>query len=168
MRITRPLGRMLLCLMTAAAAGCTDSGPTQVQPNETTISLQSDAGDVIGNGQTYNYTPANTTIQVNYAGNQLRVTIQGGLWTGDFRIPGTANTLQNGTYTGAVIYPSPELTKPQMHWSATGRTCNTVTGSFTLQNVRYAGNELMDFDLAFEQHCNGAAPALRGNIHVRR
>lgn len=46
--------------------------------------------------------------------------------------------------------------------------CTSVTGSFTLTNIRYANDQLMDFDLTFEQHCNGTAPALRGNIHVRR
>ena len=167
MRIARPSGHVLLCLVSLAAAGCVDGSPTQIEPNETTITLQSDAGDFIGQGQTYSYTPETSSIQVNYTTNFLRVAVVGA-WIGEFWIPGNATTLQDGTYTGAVLYPSQDAAKPQMNWSSQDRDCTSVTGSFTLQNVRYTGGNLRDFDLTFEQHCNGAAPALRGTIHVRR
>jgi hypothetical protein len=158
---------MLLCLTCVAAAGCGSGAPTQVQENQTFIKLESDAGDFIGGGQTFNYTAANSTLQVNYSGNHLYVTVLG-QWTGDFQLPGNAATLKNGTYAGAVLYPSADATKPAMRWSAPFRECSSATGTFTLQNVRYAADQLRDFDVAFEQHCNGAAPALHGTIHVRR
>jgi len=167
MRSARPLGRMLVCLICVAAAGCGDGGPTQVQENETFIKLESDAGDFIGGGQTFNFTPATATFQVNYSGNYLYVTVLG-QWTFDFRLPSSAPTLRNGTYTGAVLYPSADLAKPALKVSSPSRACTSATGSFTLQNVRYAADQLQDFDLVFEQHCNGAAAALHGTIHVRR
>ncbi len=157
---------MLLCLTCVAAAGCGSGDPTQVLPNETFIKLESDAGDFIGGGQTFNYTPATSTFQVNYSASYLYVTVLG-QWTGDFQLP-SGSTLKDGTYAGAVLYPSADATKPAMRWSAPSRECTSVTGSFTLQNVRYSADQLRDFDLTFEQHCNGAAAALHGTIHVRR
>jgi len=167
MRRARPLGRILLCLMCVAAAGCGGDGPTQVPENETFIKLESDAGDFIGGGETFNFTPATATFQVNYSGNYLYVTVLG-QWTFDFRLPSSASTLQNGTYTGAVLYPSADLTKPALRVTSQSRACTSATGSFTLQNARYVSDQLQDFDVTFEQHCSGAAPALHGTIHVRR
>src|SRR5205814_471376 len=46
-----------------------------------------------------------------------------------------------------------------------GRGCNTLAGSFQVLQVTYgAGNTIAAFDATFEQHCEGAVPALRGEI----
>ena len=49
--------------------------------------------------------------------------------------------------------------------SGDGRGCNVLTGNFQVLQVVYGpGNTLASFDAIFEQHCEGAAPALRGEI----
>jgi len=45
-----------------------------------------------------------------------------------------------------------------------GRGCNTLTGSFTVVEVVYGNGSVTSFDALFEQHCEGATPALRGEI----
>src|SRR5437870_12900762 len=45
--------------------------------------------------------------------------------------------------------------------------CNTVTGSFTVISVSYGPYGcLQSLDATFEQHCEGATAALRGEIQV--
>ena len=44
-----------------------------------------------------------------------------------------------------------------------------LTGSFQVVQVVYGpGNTLVSFDAIFEQHCEGAAPALRGTDAIQR
>ena len=47
-----------------------------------------------------------------------------------------------------------------------GRGCNTLTGSFTILGISSdAAGNVTALAATFEQHCEGAAPALRGTIH---
>ena len=51
-------------------------------------------------------------------------------------------------------------------WSGEGRGCGTLTGTATIHTVRYdATGALAAIDMDFEQHCEGSADALRGQIH---
>ena len=52
-----------------------------------------------------------------------------------------------------------------MNWTIDGRSCSTLTGSMRIDNAMYIGGELAVLDLRFEQHCEGAGAALRGQIH---
>jgi hypothetical protein len=53
-----------------------------------------------------------------------------------------------------------------MNWSGQGRGCNVLSGSLVIDSVSYQAGLLQAIDLSFEQHCEGAAPALRGRIRV--
>lgn len=53
--------------------------------------------------------------------------------------------------------------------SGEGRGCNELTGSYTVTQAVYGGSEssyLQDFEATFEQHCEGATPALRGTVRI--
>jgi hypothetical protein len=77
----------------------------------------------------------------------------------------TLTQLQPGYYADLQRYPFHNPAKGGLDWSGMGRGCNTLTGWFVGDSVTYTSNVLTAIDLRFEQHCEGFAPALHGNIH---
>src|SRR5438445_5718292 len=106
----RPLRYFLFPLVGVAAAACGSdkSGITGVggSPSPNFVQLQSDPGDYIGGGQTYNYTQASAILTVTANGGHLSVSISGDQqWSGDFQSPSALTQLQPGTYSGLQRYP---------------------------------------------------------------
>lgn len=157
--------------MTASAAGdpasandTAKASTVAVAPN--VITLQSDAGDYIGGGRTYEFTRLNTTMNVSSSGGHLSVALDGDQWwNGNFVLPGTYSKLQTGTYVGLTRYPFNNTVTGGLDWSGDGRGCNTLSASMSVTHVVYVGTELKEVDLNFEQHCEGATAALHGQIH---
>src|SRR5437867_725275 len=159
--------------MAAAACGSrdrtTEPPPAPVSTFPSFVRLRSDAGDVIGGGKNYDYTPATALVDVRANGNSVTVIVQGDeRWTGEFAGPSTLGRLQRGTYANVQRYPDNDPTKGGLSWSGEGRGCNAVLGSFTADSVTYdIDGALTALDLTFEQHCEGSTTALRGTIHWR-
>jgi hypothetical protein len=56
---------------------------------------------------------------------------------------------------------------PGLDFSGEGRGCNKLSGRFTVSEARYGPQGLIrSLRARFEQHCEGAAPALRGEVRV--
>jgi hypothetical protein len=161
----------LLCLAVLAAAACGDSNGTtgpEPEPTPNFVHLQSDAGDFIGAGGTYEYTQANSLLTVEAQGGHLTLSIRGDRsWNADFQLPAGMSQIRAGSYTGLTRWPFHNPAKGGIDWNGEGRGCNTITGSFIVDSVRYQGGALARLDLRFEQHCEGHAPALRGTLHWR-
>ena len=161
--------RTLSCLVPLLLAGaCGESVTTpstpQIVPSK--VQLTSDAGDFVGAGQGYTYTQANARLNLVAIGNRLDVTVTGDEgWHATFQEPNSQATLKAGTYTGLSRYPFHNAAIGGIDWSGEGRGCNTITGSFTIDSVTYTNGVMTAIDLRFEQHCEGAASALRGTIH---
>ena len=67
-----------------------------------------------------------------------------------------------GVYEGATRYPFNGPTEPGLDVGGDGRGCNNLTGRFEVFEAEYGpGGEVLRFSADFEQHCEGAAPALR-------
>ena len=148
----------------AATATTSTSMPANSQANF--VTLQSDAGDYIGAGQSYAYSNANAQVTVTPTGGHLHLSITGNdSWSADFAVPNTLATLQPGSYQHLTRYPFDDATVGGLSWIGNGRGCNTLTGNFTIDKATYSGSTLTALDLRFEQHCNGVGPALRGQIH---
>ncbi|MDQ5987616.1 MAG: hypothetical protein CSYNP_03361 [Syntrophus sp. SKADARSKE-3] len=151
-------------VLATSAADSTKSARATVRvilPNY--INLQSDYGDYIGGGRTYNYTNSNAKIVVSANRGYLSISIDGDEnWNGDFQCPSYLTQLQSGTYSNLQRYP---IYKPGLSWSGEGRASNTLTGWFTIENVIYVNGTLTEVDLNFEQHNEGGVPALYGQIH---
>ena len=170
-RVAKGAAKGIVIGLSAALVACGDSGtgPTPPEPPPNRVRLQSDADDYIGQGRTYEYTPASAALTVTATGGRLSVHIDGDeSWFGEFQMPATATRIEAGTYANLARYPFHDPSRGGLSWSGEGRGCNTLTGSFTVDTVRYAGDTLTAIDLSFEQHCEGGAPALRGTIHWRR
>jgi hypothetical protein len=131
------------------------------------LAMTSRPGDFVGQGQKYLYTPANATMALWGGPTGLVIDINAGvgnLWTVDL-YPATGEVLKPGVFANATRWP--------FNGSGNGlsvygqsRGCNTVTGSFTVQQAVFSPVDDAPEQLAatFVQHCEGAAPALKGTI----
>ena len=152
----------------AATVSATTRIPTS-QDSPSFVVLQSDVGDYIGDplrrGANYSYTRANAVFEMNALDGMLTVTVTGDQrWRGIFYMPANITQLQAGRYVDLRGAPFHDLSSPGLDWGGEGRGCEH-TGWFQIDEVVYAAGELASIDLRFEQHCNGLAPAIRGQIH---
>jgi hypothetical protein len=136
------------------------------------VYLQSDAGDYIGAGQTYLYTPANSSVSFALSpGWQGAVEVRvsdSDLWIGTFIGVDGMTQLQPGYYAGVLRFPINNPAKGGMDWGGHGRGCNKLSGWFVVDSISYTAGAVSALDLRFEQHCENASPALRGAIHWTR
>lgn len=134
---------------------------------ETRLTLKSDAGDYIGQGQSYLYTDANATFRYskNYDnGISLAVTTPDTWWNLELAAPANA-TLQPGSYEGAMRFPFQSADQPGLSFSGAGRGCNSLTGRFDIFEVTYGSDGVVTaLNASFEQHCEGNTAALRGQL----
>lgn len=162
-------------VMTVAAAGDAVAGNDRATvqasayvakaPGQTTITLQSDAGDFVGEGLSYTYTKADAALAFTARGGTLKVSVAGDqTWTGEFDLPAALTQFQPGTYPNLTRAAFRDPAVGGLDWSGEGRGCNTVSGSITVNSATYASGALSAIDLSFEQHCEGAAPALHGHV----
>jgi len=135
----------------------------------TSLTMSSDSGDFVGQGQFYFFTPADGTFsaQQNFdQGVSLSFTTASfsQFWFLDFAAPNN-QPLTVGTYLGAARFPFQASNQPGLSVVGDGRGCNTVTGSFQVLQVTYgAGSSIASFDATFVQFCEGGTAALRGEI----
>jgi uncharacterized repeat protein (TIGR01451 family) len=128
--------------------------------------LASDAGDYIGAGQSYGYTQASAVFSAIAVGNQFTIQVAGDQgWNGVFQLPQSFSQLVPGQYANVTRWPFHDPAIGGLSWYGEGRGCNSLQGSFTISRATYHGGALIEIDLAFEQHCEGQAPALRGQVH---
>ncbi|MDR3636948.1 MAG: Ig-like domain repeat protein [Isosphaeraceae bacterium] len=139
---------------------------------QTFVTMNSQPGDYIGAGKSYNFTPSGSTItaQVRSGGaytNTVEVDVSGPAgesWSLDFAAPNYGR-LTPGSYTGAVRWPFETGTQPGLDIAGDGRGSNTLTGQFTvLQAVYDASGKIVAFAATFTQHSEGATPALTGEV----
>jgi hypothetical protein len=169
--------RRLLLLLLPVAALLSLSGAGAAVTLETvqdgTLTMTSDPGDWVGQGGSYSFsTPGNLFFaRSSEAGSDLTVTVQpngssSDEWVLEFAAP-FGQQLVPGTYTGAVRASERGTTSPGLDVSGELRGCSSLTGSFTVLDVAYEPSGYVDsFHATFEQHCDGAAPALRGEVQV--
>jgi hypothetical protein len=156
----RRFGAMLFALLAFSVSA---------QAQVTSLTMVSDPGDYIGGGQFYFYTPADGAFsaQQNYDQGVSLSFITPNYehwWYLDFAAPNN-QPLSVGTYTGAVRFPFQASNQPGLSVYGDGRGCNTLTGTFQVLEVTYGvANDIVAFDATFEQHCEGATQALRGEI----
>jgi hypothetical protein len=154
--------------LTATAADLVSaiSSAFDVAPVPTFVSLQSDPGDWIGAGGTYRYTRANAVITIDTSARMFHIQVAGDeSWWAYVQVPDTLTRLTPGMYANVTRYPFNDPGEGGLMVWGESRACNTLTGWFAIDDVRYAGATLTAIDLRFEQHCEGQTPALHGTIH---
>jgi hypothetical protein len=143
------------------------------------LTLQSQPGDFIGQGGTFDITYPSTEISA-----QIRATVAGGL-PGEIlfnlgHVSPAPNTfallffgtnqlgieIQPGIYTNAERADFASPGHPGLDVSFQNRGSNTLTGQFTVTDATfYQSNQaIASFSASFEQHSEGATPALFGTF----
>jgi hypothetical protein len=139
-----------------------------------TLSMQSDPGDYIGQGQDWSYATADgDVISATATGNGSTVNVavtgyDGTWWYLDFDAPSGQTLTAGTTYANATRFPF-NGSGPGLAIYGEGRGCNTLTGSFTVTEAVLGGPDssyIQDFVASFEQHCEGGEPALRGTLSI--
>ena len=166
---------LLLLLPVAALLPLSGAGAavTFEAVQDGTLTMTSDPGDYIGQGGSYSFsTPGNLFFaQTREGGSAILVTVRldpvdTTFWSLEFAAP-AGQPLVPGTYTGAQRAMSRDPGAPGLDVNGDGRACNRVTGSFTVLDAVYEPSGYVDsFHAVFEQHCEGLAPALRGEVQV--
>ncbi|WP_394825664.1 hypothetical protein [Pendulispora albinea] len=95
----------------------------------------------------------------------------GANWSAEFSTRSLGRPLLPGTYTDAQRAAFTDPNHPGLDISGDGRGCNTITGQFQVIEMRSslsdAGAPVVEsFTAVFEQHCEGAAEANTGCVHV--
>ncbi len=150
---------------------------TSAEAGQTVFHFTSEPGDFIGLGQELTLTPADADFIVNRNfANGVSVFINNFsfpnppsfvFWFADFAAPFGAD-LTPGAYDGATRFPFNDPSEPGLSISGDGRGCNMLTGRFDVREAVYDSfsGEVISFAADFEQHCEGAPPALFGSIRI--
>jgi hypothetical protein len=143
-----------------------------------TLTLQSQPGDFIGQGENFDITypinggPLSATGLIFVRG--LPAVLEFGMGSAN----GLTNTfailffgtnqlipMQPGTYDDAVRPTFGFPGHPALDIEFQNRGCNTDTGSFVVTDATFfPDNTISSFSASFEQHCEGATPALFGTF----
>jgi len=140
----------------------------------TFLTIQSDPGDFVGAGGSATYSlPASVFFQgldPNKPSVLLTATTPAGItgaadyrWDLYFEGPaGAGNRLLPGTYN-----PAPKFQISGNFVPGPGRGCSGSDGKFVVLEAVYDGiGAIYRFHATFEYHCNGAVPAIRGEIYI--
>jgi hypothetical protein len=138
----------------------------------TELILNSQPGDFIGQGQTYDFTPANGTFVVAGSGPNAEYSFLGNVFgvfaDVDFAAPGGVS-LVPGIYLNAARFPF-QGTQPGLNVDLNGRGSNTLTGAFTVLEAIYAPNRsLQNFGVNFTQTDldKGSTGSLSGTFYYQ-
>ena len=132
----------------------------------------SDAGDYIGGGQevTFNAGDGNFTASSYSYGSGTNASFSfssadySNWWSLNLMTP-DGSPLKVGAYPQSQRWPFQAAGYAGMDFSGDGRGCNTSTGSFRVLDIQHdASGNLTSLAVNFIQHCEGAAPALRGQV----
>jgi hypothetical protein len=130
--------------------------------------MNSDPGDWVGDGQSYDFTPATSKITAYGNRSHVELDLEGpndATWEARFA-PDPAHPLLPGTTYRAIRYPF-NGDQPGMDVQGEGRGGES-TGTFTVRQATYdTDGHVTSFSVTFEQHDGTAAPALFGSIAWR-
>jgi hypothetical protein len=131
-----------------------------VRPGTTSLTMQSQPGDPMGNGGTYQFTTANSFIRVTGSPFGISANINGSnqAW-GTSMNPPPGDVLTAGTYSGTASYNG-------LIVEHDGHQCAPFAGSFTIKQAVFSpvDNSLKNYDATFTQYCGTATGALTGEL----
>ena len=138
----------------------------EVAVPDTSLWFGSLAGDYIGQGASASYVPPTAAITARGTAGYATVSVDSPgtdqWWTLDVAAP-PGQTLQVGSYTGAVRAPFRGAGQSGLDFSGTGRGCNTLTGDFTVNSIATdPAGAITSLDVTFRQFCDNAVAAISG------
>ena len=138
----------------------------------TSLIMTSEPGDWVGSGQSYNFTPAAGTFDVYanpasaWAGQQVRLFFHTPDYSHFFGVHLSApigQSLVPGVYSNATRFSTAAAGGIDVFGD--GHGCNATSGTFVVLDAEFGPNlEVLAFRAKFEQYCDGAAAAIRGEF----
>jgi hypothetical protein len=129
----------------------------------TTFTVDSEPGDYIGAGQTFTFTPSNSTITFAQPGSAVYIVASDGTHEFDARVAApTGQTLTAGT-----TYPTDDTgdaSHAQLDVGGDGRGCTSTGTVDILEYVVDGTNTVTSFAATYVQRCYGATQALYGEL----
>jgi hypothetical protein len=159
--------RLLMASMVVTVgvfAGASGTAAASTVPGA--IAMYSDTGDYIGQGNQELFAGPLTVT-----GNAGDVSIQfsdssGANWSMEFAAP-PGQMLQPGAYDQAGRASFRGSGQPGIDINGDGRGCDTDSGRFEVKDIAVDSTGVVDrLWLVFEQHCEGAQPALFGEVRL--
>jgi hypothetical protein len=153
----------------AVGSGWQTRGTWIVPAVPTSLYLTGDEGDYVSGGQALFFTPNDGVFAAStnyYKGVSVtfHTPTYTNWWNLDFAAPNNQN-LTVGKYTGAVRFPFQASNQPGLDVFGDGRGYNGLKGNFEVKEIKYgAAGAVTSFWATFEQPCEGAFPAARGEI----
>jgi hypothetical protein len=138
-------------------------------PETTSLTMQSQKGDSVGVGRNYSFDTGTAVFAADGGSLSLvdmeLATNDGEFWSLDMAAA-KGHVLAPGVYSDAARYPF-NGTANGLAVFGDGAGCNTVTGSFTVEQVVFSTDHVLQhFAANFVQHCDGQAPALTGRLNI--
>lgn len=146
------------------------TSPVRAAGSITALAIDSEPGDMIGEGKQFEYATQTATFGVaTYTPGWLFVQVLGAsggdFWNMTFR-GAAADPLAVGTYENAQRLP--DATHPGLDVGGQGRGCNTSAGRFVIRELeRDAVGNVTTLAVSFEQHCEGDVAALFGELRLQ-
>jgi hypothetical protein len=131
--------------------------------------MTGESGDFVYGGRSADWNPGNANLAVrgSDAGLAMRVESFDGQRYDARLHPGDGDVLQPGRrYSGARRYGFADGAPGLEVDTILGR-CKTISGEFTIHELQVEDGVIALFSATFEQHCDGAQPALRGSLAYR-
>ena len=135
----------------------------------TSVAVFSDTHDFVGAGEQRLFTPRNSSISVSGDRKEPKIYVNsatGEYWSFWFAAP-PGKSLHRGVYDFAQRAPFQGSGRPGLDISGNSRGCNNTTGRFQVRDIatRRSG-AIKRLWIVYEQHCEGAVPALFGEVRV--
>ena len=129
----------------------------------TAIFFDSQPGDFIGRGGQHTFT-VDDSIRASRISGGVEIYVAGqGSWWLDF----TAPSFRVGVFENAERSAFRSPNRPGLDVSGGGWGCNTITGRYVVREAVFADDGSVEhLAIDFEQHCEGAVPALFGAVRV--
>jgi hypothetical protein len=161
------MARVMLVVLFAVASSLTAAVTAQAADAPASLTMHSDQGDFFGQGKDYSYTRPQDQVFANAGFNHSTIFatvngLNGDRWSLEFDAP-DRQPLAVGEYTNAQGAPFEQAGNPGIQVDA-GFTCQTITGQFDVLDIEFTNGTLSRLDVTFEEHCNGAAAALTGEL----
>lgn len=133
-------------------------------PLETFFAYISESGDYIGLGGSGRLAPPAHELRADALCGGNWVYIRVGTWSIEFSAP-VGQPLRPGSYGG--IGDIRDRLRPGLRVSGNAHACQRVTGHFTVTDALFGeSGDVERFRVIFEQRCDGAAPALLGEVSL--
>jgi hypothetical protein len=157
----------MLVALFAAAAPFTVAVAAKADVAPASLTMHSDQGDFLGQGKDYSYSRPQDQVFANAGFNHSAIFatvngLNGDHWSLQFDAP-DQQPLTTGVYADAQGAPFEQAGHPGIQVNE-GFTCQTITGQFDVLDIEFTNGALSKLDVTFEEHCNGAAAALTGEL----